>query len=417
MGAGRPQQIQQPGAVSVSAAPVSMAAPLVLTGFVSPSEVLPEAMNTTAAGTGAAEPGMDPSDVRHPVPCLPSPSPAGGSPPQAAAYSVAGSWSPIERVRSSLPDVQERASPPDAADQMRGSPGPASGAAAATSRAQLAHSASEVSIELYGSAPSALENGGSGSHDWGGRATEAGGGGSFSAASPGRAAVLAAAITAAVGDDDEDDDLSDDDAAAPLRRGTDGAVEYDQMEGAVSDDSSLVFDHDGHDGRDQSRATRASLLSAQQLGYGQAAAAAHRSAGLYSAAHGLEPQPAAAESSDPHPSPAAPSSRSAERSPASPPAGHAASVSAAQPHAGLLWLPPPIFSSAGESATPGGAAAAASPDKVLLCRFIMPSTPRWWECRSGTYCIVLLWIAFLCIPCMSPRPSGTVAHPNPNPKS
>jgi len=336
----------------------------VLTGFVSPSEPQPEAMNVTAASNSTMAPGLDRTDMRDPAPWLPPP-PAGGSPPQPAAYSVpAGCWSPIERVRSSLPDVQERVvSAPDAANEAVGSPGAASGAAAATSRAQLAHSASEVSIELYGSAPSTLENGGSGSHDWGGRATEAGGGGSFSAASPGRAAALAAAITAAVGDEDQDEDeLSDDDAAAPLRRGTGGGFEYTQMEVAMSDDS-MAFEHDGHDGRVQSRATRVSPLSAQQLGYGQAAAAGDRSAGLYSAAHGLEPRPAITEPVGPQWSPAAHSSRAADRSPASPSAGRAAPIPAAQPHAGLLWLPSPIFSSAGDSATPG-AAAAVSPDEV-----------------------------------------------------
>ena len=338
-----------------------MAAPLVLTGFVSPSEPRPEAVNTTAASAGAEQQGLDLTDMRRPVPWLPPP-PAGGSPPQSAAFSVpAGCWSPIERVRSSLPDVQERVSPPDAADQAGGSPGPASGAAVAgTSRAALAHSASEVSIELYGSAPSALENGGSGSHDWGGRATEAGGG-SFSAASPGRAAALAAAISAAVGND-EHDDLSDDDAAAPLQPGIGGANDYAQMEGAMSDDS-LAFEHDEHHRRDQPHAIRASPLSAQQLGGGEPAAAGFRAMGHHSAAPGVQPRIAPAESDGQHPYPAARSSCAVEQSPTSSPAGRAAAVSAAQPRAGLLWLPSPVFSSAGESATPG-AAAAASPDKV-----------------------------------------------------
>lgn len=293
----------------------NMVTPTLISGFLSPSErPEPNAATTRAEPASAAEPllGTEPRTGSAPAPWLPPP--AGGSLQQSAAGTASGR-APLERVQSSLPDVQERVSASDAAADS--DPEAAPGAA---SRAQLAHSASEVSIELYGSAPSALEIGG-GSHDWGGRAG-GGSGGSFSATSPRRAAALAAAISAAIGDDAEE--LSDDDATA-VHPGA-GA---DLRTGEVPFDGTLAWEHYEHD--DQGHGGTGEGGAAQ-------AGSQHEAAQSW---------PTWADSPAPSPSVSRAGQTPGAHSPARP-----------------LWLPSPVFSAAGESVTPA-AAAAATPEKVL----------------------------------------------------
>ena len=325
--AGRPPDIQEMGASFPSTARASStAAPTLISGFVSPSERLDThaVLRTIAVSNDAVEPLLraEPRAGSNAASWLPPPAEGKLQHGQHAAGTAAGR-APIERVQSSLPDVQERVPAPDAASDS--DMGAATGAA---SRSQLAHSASEVSIELYGSAPSALENGSS--HDWGGRA--AGCGGSFSAASPRRAAALAAAISAAVGDEREE--FSGDAALVPHPSPD---VEPRAAGGGPFDDS-LAWEHDLCDGRVPDGET----VAAQ--------------AGTLSAQHFSHAEPAAQQSWPTW----------ADSNATSPSAGHTRQTLEGHSPVVSLWLPSPVFpETAGESATQEPPAAAA-PAQVFL---------------------------------------------------
>ena len=276
------------------------------------------------------------------------PAPAGSATLQPGAETAVG-WAPFERVQSSLPDIRERVSAPGQGTD--GDPEPAS---ATTSRAQLAHSASEVSIELYGSAPSALE----GSHDWGGRA-----GGSFSATSPSRAATLAAAI-AAINSEDGDDAHLDNSADEPR-----SAADAPRQRDSGLSDEDLALDLDEHEAQDP--------LNSVGTGARSSASASSQPSGRQpSLAHS---RPARADSASP--SPGSQSVTAASASPSVTAAGGSAIQPAPQSAAVTsrggsgrtsseitservdLWLPSPMYSSAGESASPT-APVPASPDTV-----------------------------------------------------
>ena len=136
---------------------------------------------------------------------------------------------------------------------------------------------------------------------------------------------------------------------------------------------------------------RSSTASAQQLGGGEpAAAGVPRDWDITAAAPGVQPRIAPAESDGQQ----SVSGRSciivrgrAGRPRVRQQAVQRGGFQQLKPRAGLLWLPSPVFSSAGESATPG-AAAAASPDKVcasLAVKRMSRHAANGGQCGSGTY--------------------------------
>ena len=384
--AGRPAQLQPFGPVAGSASSNGSPglAPLLSNTLRTSAIPTQGAGFINAGGVGGAGPAPAAAPAGGDV-ALWLPAPAGEAVPQSAAV-TATSWVPFERVQSSLPDVRERLS---AAVQDADSDPEA--VQASMTRAQLAHSASEVSIELYGSAPSALE----GSHDWGGRA-----GGSFADMSA-RAASLAAALADADGED-MDDGLGNG-AADRLHLTAEPPEQQDS--GLFDEDLALELDRheaQGPHGSVQSAVAQPVTSSTSRPSGGRSTAARNWPAWAESAAQSPGSQSVTAESASPLLLQAGCSASTPAPQPAAAPElGFSGRAAVEDSPARLTWLPSPMFSSARQSASPI-VSVPGSPDAVshqgkqdaskCLCQYVQHRHAVAISCTRQT------WTVHRCLP-------------------